>query len=203
MLIGYARVSTDDQNLDLQRDALTAAGCQRIFEDKAPGVRDDRPGLREALSHLREKDCLVIWRLDRLGRRMIALLGFVEELRQRGCDFRILNGSFPIDTTTAQGKFFFHITAALAEMERDLIRERTIAGLSAARARGRKGGRRPELDAKQIEHSRKLLEDRHTTIKEVAETFGVSRGTIYRSLGLGKFGAPNGIPSAPTHEEQP
>ena len=95
MLIGYARASTEDQNLNLQRDALTAAGCERIFEDKASGVRDDRPGLTEALSHLRQGDCLVIWRLDRLGRRMIALLGFVEELRKRGCDFRILNGSFP------------------------------------------------------------------------------------------------------------
>jgi DNA invertase Pin-like site-specific DNA recombinase len=95
MLIGYARVSTEDQNLDLQRDALTAAGCERIFEDKASGVRDDRPGLAEALSHLRQDDCLVIWRLDRLGRRMIALLSFVEALRQRGCDFRILSGSCP------------------------------------------------------------------------------------------------------------
>ena len=97
MLIGYARVSTEDQNLDLQRDALTAAGCERIFEDKASGTRDDRPGLAEALSHLRKGDCLVIWRLDRLGRRMIALLEFVEELRRRGCHFRILDGSFPID----------------------------------------------------------------------------------------------------------
>jgi len=145
MLIGYARVSTEDQNLNLQRDALTAAGCERIFEDKASGARDDRPGLTEALSHLRQGDCLVIWRLDRLGRRMIALLGFVEELRQRGCDFRILNGSFPIDTTTAQGRLLFHISAALAENERDVIRERTIAGLASARARGRKGGRPAKL----------------------------------------------------------
>ena len=136
MLVGYARVSTEDQNLDLQCDALTAAGCERIFEDKASGVRDDRAGLAEALSHLRRGDCLVIWRLDRLGRRMIALLSLVEELRRRGCDFRILSCSCPIDTTTASGRLLFHISAALAENERDVIRERTIAGLASARARG-------------------------------------------------------------------
>jgi DNA invertase Pin-like site-specific DNA recombinase len=187
MLIGYARVSTEDQNLNLQRDALSAAGCERIFEDKASGARDDRPGLTEALSHLRQGDCLVIWRLDRLGRRMIALLGFVEELRQRGCDFRILNGSFPIDTTTAQGRLLFHISAGLAENERDVIRERTIAGLASARARGRKGGRPAKLTAKQVCTARKMLTDPEMTIKEVAEAFGVNRATIYRSLGLGSY----------------
>jgi DNA invertase Pin-like site-specific DNA recombinase len=187
MLIGYARVSTEDQNLDLQRDALTAAGCERIFEDKASGVRDDRPGLAEALSHLRRGDCLVIWRLDRLGRRMIALLSFVEELRRRGCDFRILNGSFPIDTTTASGRLLFHISAALAENERDMIRERTVAGLASARARGRKGGRPPKLSSKQVRTAKKMLADPEMTIKEVAEAFGVNRATIYRSLGLGAF----------------
>ena len=186
MLIGYARVSTEDQNLDLQRDALAAAGCERIFEDKASGVRDDRPGLTEALSHLRPGDCLVIWRLDRLGRRMFALLGFVEELRKRGCDFRILSGSCPIDTTTAAGRLLFHI-AALAENERDVIRERTIAGLASARARGRKGGRPPKLTAKQVGTARKMLADPDMTIKEVAEAFGVNRATIYRSLGLGAY----------------
>jgi hypothetical protein len=161
MLIGYMRVSTDDQNLDLQSDALAKAGCEKVFRDKASGARDDRPGLTQALSHLREGDCLVVWKLDRLGRRMVSLIGFV------------------------------------------VIRERTIAGLTAARARGRKGGRKPELSAKQVEHARKLLEDRHTTIKEVAETFGVSRGTIYRSLGLGKFGAVNHIPSTSAQNERP
>jgi DNA invertase Pin-like site-specific DNA recombinase len=190
MLIGYARVSTEDQNLDLQRDALTGAGCERIFEDKGSGARDDRPGLIEALSHLRKGDCLVIWRLDRLGRRMIALLGFVEELRQRGCDFRILNGSFPIDTTTAQGRLLFHISAALAENERDVIRERTMAGLASARARGRMGGRPPKLTQKQICTARKMLAQPDMTIKEVAEAFGVNRATIYRSLGLGSYGKP-------------
>jgi len=187
MLIGYARVSTEDQNLDLQRDALTAAGCERIFEDKASGVRDDRPGLAEALSHLRQGDCLVIWRLDRLGRRMIALLSFVEELRQRGCDFRILTGACPIDTTTASGRLLFHISAALAENERDVIRERTIAGLASARARGHKGGRPAKLTAKQVHTARKMLADPEMTIKEVAEVFCVNRATIYRSLGLGVY----------------
>src|SRR6516164_4398991 len=187
MLIGYARVSTADQNLDLQRDALTAAGCERIFEDTSSGVRDDRPGLAEALSHVRHGDCLVIWRLDRLGRLMTALLSFVEELRQRGCDFRILSGSCLIDTTTASGRLLFHISAALAENERDVIRERTIAGLASARARGRKGGRPPKLTAKQVHTARKMLADPEMTIKEVAEVFGVNRATIYRSLGLGVY----------------
>ena len=181
MMIGYARVSTEDQNLDLQRDAL--AGAEKIFEDRASGARDDRPGLADALSHLRKGDCLVVWRLDRLGRSMRSLIDFVENLRERGIDFRSINEG--IDTTSAAGRFFFHVLAALAQMERELIRERTNAGLAAARARGRKGGRRPKLSAKQIAHARKLLEDRNTTIKDVAATFGVNRATIYRALGLG------------------
>ena len=160
---------------------------RQVASEFASGARDDRPGLTEALSHLRQGDCLVIWRLDRLGRRMIALLGFVEELRERGCDFRILNGSFPIDTTTAQGRLLFHISAALAENERDVIRERTIAGLASARARGRKGGRPAKLTAKQVCTARKMLTDHEMTIKEVAEAFGVNRATIYRSLGLGSY----------------
>jgi DNA invertase Pin-like site-specific DNA recombinase len=187
MLIGYMRVSTEDQNLDLQRDALERAACEKIFEDKASGAKDGRPGLEQALSHLREGDCLVVWKLDRLDRRASALIRFVEELQQRGIGFRVLDGGQPIDTTTSQGKFFFTIMAAMAEMERGLIRERTHAGLAAARARGRKGGRKPELNAKQICQARKLLNDPDTTIKDVAETFGVSRATIYRSLGLGSY----------------
>jgi DNA invertase Pin-like site-specific DNA recombinase len=150
MLVGYARVSTDDQSLDLQYDALTRAGCERIFDDKASGARDDRPGLADALSHLRQGDCLVVWKLDRLGRGLRSLIDFVEGLHHRRIDFRTLDGSTQIDTSTAQGKFFFRVMAALAEMERDLIRERTMAGLAAARARGRKGGRKPKLTARQI-----------------------------------------------------
>src|SRR5215211_408377 len=180
MIIGYARVSTEDQSLDLQTDALTKAGAERIFEDKASGARDDRPGLADALSHLRSGDCLIVWRLDRLGRTMRSLVAFVEDLRERGIDFRSVTEG--IDTTTPAGRFFFHVLAALAQMERELIRERTNAGLAAARARGRQGGRRPKLSAKQIAHARKLLEDSNTTIKDVAATFGVNRATIYRSL---------------------
>src|SRR5580658_2297012 len=173
MLIGYMRVSTTDQNLDLQRDALAKAGTERVFEDRASGARDDRPGLSDALSHVRKGDCLVVWRLDRLGRSMKSLIGFVEELRERGVDFRSVTEG--IDTTTAAGRFFFHVLAALAQMERELIRERTMAGLTAARARGRKGGRKPKLTAKQVEHARKLLDDQNVTIKDVAASLGVNR----------------------------
>jgi DNA invertase Pin-like site-specific DNA recombinase len=185
MIIGYARVSTEDQSLDLQRDALGKAGAERVFEEHASGARDDRPELGAALSHARKGDCLVVWRLDRLGRSMKSLIGFVEELRERGVDFRSVTEG--IDTTTAAGRFFFHVLAALAQMERELIRERTMAGLTAARARGRKGGRKPILSPKQIEHARALLEDRGTTIKDVAASLGVTRATIYRALGLGAW----------------
>jgi DNA invertase Pin-like site-specific DNA recombinase len=183
MIIGYARVSTRDQNLDLQRDALSRAGAERMFEDEASGARDDRPGLRDALSHLRSGDCLMVWRLDRLGRTMRGLIEFTESLRERGVEFRSVTEG--IDTTTPAGRFYFHILGALAQMERELIRERTNAGLAAARARGRKGGRKPKLGPKQIAHARRLLDDRDTTIKEVAASFGVDRATIYRALGLG------------------
>jgi DNA invertase Pin-like site-specific DNA recombinase len=188
MLVGYARVSTEDQNLDLQHDALNKAGCERIFDDKASGARDDRSGLAAALSHLRKGDCLVVWKLDRLGRGLRSLIDFISELRDRGVDFRTLHGSTQIDTNTAQGRFFFHVMAALAEMERDLIRERTRAGLAAARARGRKGGRKPKLTASQICHARKLLADPENTVKNVATSLKVNRATIYRALGLGAAG---------------
>lgn len=190
MFIGYMRVSTTDQNLDLQRDALAKAGVERVFEDKASGARDDRPGLADALSHARKGDCLVVWKLDRLGRTMRSLIGFVEDLRDRGVDFRSLTEG--INTTTPAGRFFFHIMGALAEMERDLIRERVHAGITAARARGRTGGRRAKLSSKQVAHARKLLEDPQTTITEVAASMGVNRSTIYRALGLGAFGTTGG-----------
>ena len=155
---------------------------------RASGARDDRPGLADALSHLRNGDCLIVWKFDRLGRGLRSLIDFVGELRDRSIDFRTLQGSKQIDTSTAQGRFFFHIMAALAEMERDLIRERTNAGLAAARAGGRKGGRKPKLSVQQVCHARKLLADRDVTIKEVAASLKVNRATIYRALGIGAAG---------------
>lgn len=147
MLIGYARVSTTDQKFDLRHDALAKAGCEKVFEDKLSGARDDRPGLRNALSHCRPGDVLVVYKLDRLGRTMRGPVELVADLAQRKIEFRSLSDG--IDTTTTMGRFTFHLLGAIAEMERDLIRERTNAGLAAARARGRKGGRKVVPDAKE------------------------------------------------------
>jgi DNA invertase Pin-like site-specific DNA recombinase len=180
MLIGYARVSTDNQKLDAQQDALAAAGAERIFSDKASGARDDRPGLAAALSHAREGDCLVVAKLDRLGRGLRSLLDFIEVLRGRGVAFRSLGDA--IDTTTTQGRLFFAIIGAFAEMERELIRERTNTGLAAARARGRKGGRPSKLAGKRLDDARALLADRNRTVGDVAKTLGVNRVTLYRAL---------------------
>ena len=180
MLIGYARVSTEDQKLDAQHDVLTAAGAERVFVDKASGARDDRPGLAEALSHLREGDCLAVTKLDRLGRGLRSLLDFIEALRTRGIAFRSLGDA--IDTTTAQGRFFLAIVGAFAEMERELIRERTTAGLAAARARGRRGGRPSKLTTRQLAHAHKLLADPGATMAEVAASLKIDRSTLYRAL---------------------
>jgi DNA invertase Pin-like site-specific DNA recombinase len=180
MNIGYARVSTQEQSLELQLDALAKVGCDRIFEDRASGAKMARPGLDQALSHLREGDILVIWRLDRLGRTIRGLIELVGELRERGIGFRSLNEAF--DTSTSGGRLIFHIFAALAEMERDLIRERTQAGLAAARARGRNGGRKPKLNGKKLTHARELLANRDISVGEVAATLGVDRSTLYRAL---------------------
>lgn len=181
MLVGYARVSTRDQGLDLQLDALARAGCGRTFTDEASGARPDRPGLAQALSHLREGDALVVWKLDRLGRTVRQLVGLVGDLAARGVAFRSLTDA--IDTSTPAGRFFFHMMGALAEMERDLARERTNAGLAAAKARGRRGGRRPKLSPRQVEHARRLLADPGTGVGEVAASLGVARSTLYRALG--------------------
>lgn len=180
MMIGYARVSTADQNLDLQTDALEKAGCERIFSEAASGVRIERPALAEALSHARAKDVFVVWKLDRLGRTVRQLVDFVSALRARDIEFRSLTDG--IDTTTAAGRFFFHMMAALAEMERDLIRERTMAGLSAARARGKKGGRSSVLTQRQISQARLLLAHPDQTMAGIASSLGVSRSTLYRAL---------------------
>jgi len=182
MKIGYARVSTDDQNLDLQRDALGGAGCERLFTDTVSGAKADRPGLTAALEFVRPGDVLVVWRLDRLGRSLPDLVRLVGELDAKGIGFESL--SEKIDATTAAGRLVFHVFAALAEFERGLIRERTRAGLEAARARGRSGGRKPKLDAKQIRHIKALLRDPNTCVAELARDYGVSRTTIYKHCGV-------------------
>ena len=178
MLIGYARVSTDEQNLDLQLSALKQAGCERIYPDKVSGTKATRPGLTEALSHLRKGDTLVVWRLDRLGRSLRHLLDTVNDLQDKGIEFKSITES--IDTTTSGGKLVFHIFGALAEFEREIIRERTQAGLSAARARGRLGGRPKALTEKQIQMLNNLAADRNNSIEDICRTLGISRTTYYR-----------------------
>jgi DNA invertase Pin-like site-specific DNA recombinase len=196
MLIGYARVSTADQRLDLQVDALTRAGCERIFSDHASGGRGDRVGLADALSHLRAGDTLVVWKLDRLGRTVRQLVDFTAELRAEEINFASLTDG--IDTGTAAGRFFFHVMAAMAEMERDLMRERTLAGLAAAKARGRLGGRPSKLTMQQVSHAKLLLADPAVSGAEVARTLGVARSTLYRSLDRPK-GVPKKRYKRPSH----
>lgn len=179
MFIGYARVSTQDQHLDLQKEALRNAGCQKIFEDKLSGVRTDRPGLTKALELLREGDTLVVWKLDRLGRSVKQLVNMVGELHQQGVQFKSLTDG--IDTGTASGRFFFHVMASLAEMERELIVERTRAGLEIARQQGRKLGRRRKMTESKIESAKKLLAN-GVPPREVATNLGVSIPTLYRWL---------------------
>lgn len=179
MLIGYARVSTQDQNLTLQSEALANAGCERIFEDKASGTRTVREGLSKALEMLREGDTLVVWKLDRLGRSIKDLIILVEDLGRQGINFKSLTDS--IDTSTASGRFFFHVMSALAQMERELIVERTRAGLEVAKALGRTGGRKRLMTDTKIESAKKLLES-GTPPKDVAKSLGISVPTLYRHL---------------------
>src|SRR3954451_15130337 len=180
MLIGYARVSTHEQTLALQQDALTAAGCTQVFTDTASGALTDRPGLAQAVSHLRSGDTLVVWRLDRLGRSLRHLIETVTELSQRGVGFRSLQEQ--IDTTTSGCKLVFHVFGALAEFERDLIRDRTHAGLAAARARGRLFGRPKALSPQQVKQLQTLAKDERTTVGGICRTLGISRATFYRYL---------------------
>ena len=180
MQIGYARVSTEDQNLDLQNDALKQAGCDKIIEEKASGAKTDRAGLDEALSFLRKGDTLVVWKLDRLGRSLQHLIQVVNQLREKGIYFRSIQES--LDTSSSGGKLIFHIFGALAEFERDVIRDRTMAGLAAARARGRVGGRPKIMTDKKVRLAKTLLADHTNTIDYVCETLGVSRATLYRYL---------------------
>src|SRR5215217_5902305 len=178
MLIGYARVSTHDQTLALQQDALTQAGCDRIFTDTASGAKAERQGLEEALSHVRRGDTLVVWKLDRLGRSLPHLIETITGLQERGIGFKSLTEQ--IDTTTSGGKLIFHVFAALAEFERDVIRERTNAGLAAARIRGKLGGRPPALPPEKIRLARALYADRNTSVADICKMLEISRHTLQR-----------------------
>lgn len=181
MLIGYARVSTPSQSLDLQIKALKEAGCDRIFTDVASGAKTARPGLKDAEMVLREGDALVVWKLDRLGRSIQHLIESVNTLKKRGIGFRSLQEA--IDTQSSGGKLVFHIFSALAEFERDLIRERTNAGLEAARARGKKGGRPKSLDQpKNITLLKQMHTDPNYSISDICKTLAISRSTFYRYL---------------------
>jgi DNA invertase Pin-like site-specific DNA recombinase len=179
-LLGYARVSTLDQDPTLQTDALESAGCYRVFTDRASGKLDRRPQLDRVLDQLRPGDTLVVWRLDRLGRSMKHLISVVADLEERGIGFRSLTEN--IDTTTPTGKLTFHLFGALAEFERELIRERTMAGLAAARARGRKGGRPSVMTPSKLKVARELIDAGELTVGQVAATIGVSRSSLYRAL---------------------
>ncbi|EDT8879108.1 recombinase family protein [Salmonella enterica subsp. enterica] len=183
MMIGYVRVSTQDQNLNLQTEALTRAGCKKIYEDKISGVRAERPGLRQALEMLREGDTLVVWKLDRLGRSVKQLVDMVGDLHKQGIQFKSITDA--IDTGTPAGRFFFHVMASLAEMERELIIERTRAGLNAAKQLGRKGGRKPKMTSSKIEAAKKLLSS-GIPPRDVAKDLGVSVPTLYRWLPASK-----------------
>jgi DNA invertase Pin-like site-specific DNA recombinase len=179
VLIGYARVSTTDQNLDLQRDALTAAGCERIFTDELTGSSTKRPGLDQALAALSAGDTLIVWKLDRLGRSLSHLVQIIDELGRREIGFRSL--SDPIDTASAGGRLVLHIMAALAQFELSLIAERTRAGMEAAKRRGQKLGRRRKLSAEQIRHARQLIEGGESP-STVARSFGVAKSTLYSTF---------------------
>jgi DNA invertase Pin-like site-specific DNA recombinase len=176
MKIGYARVSTLEQNAQLQQDALNEAGCEKIYTDQVSGVKEDRPGLQEALDYVRKGDSLVVWRLDRLGRSL-------KHLESRSVGLVSLQEG--LDTTTAGGRLIFHIFGALAEFERNLIRERTQAGLAAARARGRKGGRKHKLEPEQVETLHRMYHSKQHSIKEICQVMGISKPTLYAYLGNG------------------
>jgi len=186
-LVGYARVSTDDQDVSLQLEALQQHGCKRelIFIDTASGARTQRPGLEACLDHLREGDVLIVWRLDRLGRSMPHLVNLVMALHERGIGFRSICEGI-IDTTTASGELVFNIFSALAQFERRLIQERTRAGLSAARARGRMGGRKPiDPNEPRVQMAKAMHKDKSVSIADICTTLNISRATFYRYLSLG------------------
>ena len=184
MLVGYARVSTQDQDLSLQLDALQAAGCDKVYTEKASGAQRDRPQLQAALEYMRGQDTLVVWKLDRLARSLKQLIETVEELGARSIGLRSLTES--LDTTTSGGTLVFHLFAALAEFERAMIRERTRSGLQAARRRGRLGGRPPALTGQDLAEAKALLRDPDITVEQVAKRLGVAPSTLYRHLPGGR-----------------
>jgi len=177
MLIGYARVSTSDQNLDLQKEALLKIGCERIYEDEISGTIKERPGLNKTIEILRAGDTLVVWKLDRLGRSVKNLISLISDLNSKDIHFKSITDS--IDTSTPSGRFFFHVMASLAEMERELIVERTKAGLAAAKKLGRVGGRKRKMTNSKINSAKKLLAS-GVVPKDVAENLGISVATLYR-----------------------
>lgn len=180
-LIGYARVSTPEQNMAMQTEALEKAGCHRIYTDVASGAKSERPGLEKALDHLREGDTLLVWKIDRLGRSLSHLVQLVEELRLRGIAFRSLNDP-GIDTSTRNGKLMFNLFATLAEFERDIISERTKAGLVSAAARGRHGGRKPVITPAKLAKARELMA-KGLTVREAAAAIKVGKTALYAALG--------------------
>ncbi len=188
MLIGYARVSKSDdsQVLDLQIDALLQAGVNQgnIYTDKISGTKDERPGLESCLKALREEDILVVWKLDRLGRNLKHLINTIDDLNKRNIGFKVLSGQgVNVDTTTSAGKMMFSIFGAFAEFERDLIRERTMAGLQAARARGKKGGRKFQLTKAQVRLAQVAMQNRDTSVAKLCKELGITRPTLYRYVG--------------------
>ena len=178
MLIGYARVSKTEQHLELQLDALNKVGCEQIYTDKITGSKTERKGLEEALSHLRKGDTLVVWRLDRLGRSLKHLIDTLKGFHEKGIEFKSLTEN--IDTSTPTGMLMFHLIGALAEFERNLIRERTLAGLEAARARGHNGGRPKVGETETKRMARKLYEDKSIAIKDICKSLRISKATLYR-----------------------
>ena len=192
MLVGYARVSTQDQNPDLQLDALKKAGCEKVYIEKASGAQRDRPELKAALEYMRAGDTLVVWKLDRLARSIRQLIDTIEALETRGIGFQSLTEA--IDTTTPGGKLVFHIYGALAEFERSIIRERTRAGLASARARGKLGGRPRAWNEADIVAAKALLRDPNITVEEAARRLGVAPSTLYRHIPGGRSAVEEGRP---------
>lgn len=180
MLIGYARVSTAEQNLDLQKDALGQAGCERIIEDVVSGSKAERPGLKRLREQLRQGDTLVVWRLDRLGRSLRDLIDWINYLDEQEVGFRSLQEA--MDTSTPGGKLVFHVFGAMAEFERNLIRERTQAGLASARARGRQGGRPPAINKQLQQRTLALYNEKKLSVAEICKIAGISRSTLYKYL---------------------